>query len=214
VGGWVSTFATRYVAVICLCQVAACGFTDSHPVPEAVVDITVDGEPWCLGALLSSTWVLSAKHCVQLPEHHEPLNANRIEVMAAESRFTVIDVHVVGSRHNGLDGLRDDLALLQLSEATARSPLSLGVADTADAMAVTRANGQLASSRVSVRVVEPRLVYTDGVTCVGDSGGPLMMNGRVVGIASWRSGAGCEGGVSVYTRTDTHAAWVTNVIYD
>ncbi|BAJ27161.1 MULTISPECIES: serine protease [Kitasatospora] len=45
--------------------------------------------------------------------------------------------------------------------------------------------------------------------CMGDSGGPLAQNGRVIGIASWGV-ASCNGlSPSVYTDVGAYRAWIT-----
>jgi hypothetical protein len=42
-----------------------------------------------------------------------------------------------------------------------------------------------------------------GGTCSGDSGGPLLLDGFVVGDTSWGSSQWCAGGAGGYQRTDT-----------
>jgi hypothetical protein len=45
-----------------------------------------------------------------------------------------------------------------------------------------------------------------GGTCFGDSGGPLLLEGPVVGVTSWGSSQWCSGGAGGYQRTDTPEA--------
>lgn len=46
-------------------------------------------------------------------------------------------------------------------------------------------------------------------TCNGDSGGPLALNGRLVGVTSFVSAAGCEsGGPGGFTRVTYYLDWI------
>lgn len=45
-----------------------------------------------------------------------------------------------------------------------------------------------------------------GGTCFGDSGGPLLLDGLLVGDTSWGSSQWCSGGAAGYQRTDTPEA--------
>ncbi|KAH8347926.1 hypothetical protein KR084_002415, partial [Drosophila pseudotakahashii] len=45
-------------------------------------------------------------------------------------------------------------------------------------------------------------------TCNGDSGGPLAVDGVLVGIVSWGVGCGREGFPGVYTSVHSHIAWI------
>jgi secreted trypsin-like serine protease len=49
-------------------------------------------------------------------------------------------------------------------------------------------------------------------TCSGDSGGPLIINGRLAGITSWGNGCAREGYPGVYTRLTTFSDLVTEQI--
>ena len=61
--------------------------------------------------------------------------------------------------------------------------------------------------------------FTEGkATCNGDSGGPLILNGKdsesdtQVGIVSFGSSLGCNHLSTVFTRIDTKIDWVKSVL--
>ena len=49
-------------------------------------------------------------------------------------------------------------------------------------------------------------------TCVGDSGGPLIVGDRVAGIVTLGSGCAAERPVTVYTRVAAYAPWIASVL--
>ncbi len=182
----------------------------------AVAAVHLDGMPHCLGSVVSNdpefptSWILTAKHCVQLADAWDPIDIGRVTVMVRGTRFSVTELRVLGGRYYGLSELEEDLALLRVEGLPMDiSGLEVGTASEGERVtAFATMDGSLESVGSTVRTVEPRLIYTEGVTCVGDSGGPLVASdGKLVGVASWRSGPGCEGGVSVFARADSDPEW-------
>ncbi|MCY0950464.1 serine protease [Streptomyces sp. H27-S2] len=68
---------------------------------------------------------------------------------------------------------------------------------------------------------DPRPVLTDGMLCAGypeggkgicrgDAGGPLAVNGKVVGIASWERGCGQANSPSVFTSVAHYRSWISS----
>lgn len=45
-------------------------------------------------------------------------------------------------------------------------------------------------------------------SCVGESGGPLVVKGKATGITSWGFGCGQSGGPGVYTRLSNYNTWI------
>lgn len=51
----------------------------------------------------------------------------------------------------------------------------------------------------------------DSTTCVGDEGGPLVVDGKIIGITSW--GKQCTmGGDQVYTRVSQFVSWINSTM--
>ncbi|KAG8235394.1 hypothetical protein J437_LFUL009253 [Ladona fulva] len=48
--------------------------------------------------------------------------------------------------------------------------------------------------------------------CNGDSGGPLYMNGQVIGIVSWSEGCAEKGWPDVYTRVSAYIDWINSKV--
>ena len=51
-------------------------------------------------------------------------------------------------------------------------------------------------------------------TCKGDSGAPLLINGRVAGIDSWRTGDPCgsKNSPRVFTEISKYRSWIDKII--
>lgn len=49
---------------------------------------------------------------------------------------------------------------------------------------------------------------TDVGTCSGDEGGPLMSNGKIIGVLSWLNGCGRSDHPSIYTRVPLYVNWL------
>ncbi|KAG8235392.1 hypothetical protein J437_LFUL009251 [Ladona fulva] len=52
----------------------------------------------------------------------------------------------------------------------------------------------------------------DKGSCNGDSGGPLFVNGQVVGLVSWARGCSLKDWPTVYTRVSAYADWINSKV--
>ena len=51
-------------------------------------------------------------------------------------------------------------------------------------------------------------------SCYGDSGGPIIVNNKLVGITSWGFGCADPDYPGVYTRIDTYKSWLDHIIFN
>ena len=176
---------------------------------SAIVHIDVDDAPTCLGSAVAPEWVLTARHCVT-DDAYRPLEAGRLRIRHGNRALVAQAVHLQPldqhHKHNALADLAgEDIALLHVPDLMAANTLAL--ADEVAPTAFAVVSGQLQPA--PVRAVEAAQVFTEGVTCPGDSGGPLFdASHHLIGIASWRTPGACGTGTSVFTRVSAHHAWI------
>jgi hypothetical protein len=174
----------------------------------------------CAGQVVSPTWILTAGHCASLGLHARVGHAER--ALAADLEV----VEAVKHPRYDAKGGAFDVGLVRLAAPVAPQPVRLATrAESqsllrADARAVIAGWGRRSASlSYSPRLVvsdvelrelsreESRFMYYDPVSgpCGGDSGGPLLLQGRdgrwlLAGIASRVVGSICAqgGGVGIY----------------
>ena len=183
---------------------------------SAVVEIEIEGQPVCLGTVIDPQWALTAKHCVQPPGADAPFASSAIRLWAEDARaHDVVGVEVLGGRYESLGAISGrDIALLKL---TVSSTTLVDIAETmptdSSHACVVLTDDIKQPEAVTIHATQPRSIYVDGVTCPGDSGGPLLTtDGELLGVASWRTLGTCGTGLSVFTRLDAHRAWMDAVV--
>jgi len=213
---------------------------DPNGVRQSVVRIESSRGELCSGTLIAPTVVLTAAHCLQQRAAYRVVAVDRAfrqrAVMAVAG--TLHPAFVPGTTPRTQPGV--DLALLKLAQPlrgdfaplNPRSAAPVGpgqpvelagfgsVDETSFGTARVLRQTQLVSlgtlqvaNRVLVVADPQRRAATSGAgACRGDSGGPIMQGGRLVGVVSWSAGAfrsrtAC-GGFTAVTPLAEHAPWI------
>lgn len=217
-------------------------------VRQSVVRVESSRGEMCSGTLIAPDLVLTAAHCVLQRAAYRVIAVDSAfrqrAVMATAAALH--PAFVPGTTPRTQPGV--DLALLKLSQPLGGDfvpldpryanrvgpgqPVELaGFGATAEAAhnsarvlrrtrLVTLGTLQVAN-RVLVVADQQRLAATSGAgACRGDSGGPILQDGRLVGVVSWSSGAlrsrvrtAC-GGFTAVTPVAEHSSWIAARAYD
>jgi hypothetical protein len=170
----------------------------------------------CTATLLSPRVALTARHCVLAYGLHELVYSPADEVLP--SMDPALEFAVTATRGHSTA----DLALLILSRpvdvepigvSTREAPSLVGAAVTLvgygrTAYAEDEPRRRRGTSVVTAVDDEYIATGSQGVgTCVGDSGGPVLHEGQLVGVTSFGTGP-CGQPTDYATRVDSHRDWL------
>jgi V8-like Glu-specific endopeptidase len=184
----------------------------------------------CSGMLVAPSVVLTAAHCLA------GLDAGALEVLVGgdsskpDQTLTVARVIPYPTYDSQADGIPGgvDLGAVVLSAATSVTPIEVRT-DTTDAQltsaqvdvvgygasngATLSGSGTRRSVVLTVDTVCSRVLQAGGPdadACEGDSGGAVLLGGKLVAVVSGgRSGCASP---TFLTRTDAHADWIRTVV--
>ena len=208
----------------------------------SVVRVESSAGEICSGTLIGQDVVLTAAHCVMHRAAYSVVVTDP-DFRQRRIRVSASSLHpdfVPGTTPEDQPGV--DLAMLKLSQGVGGGfrPLdprggAIGTGDGVDIAgygvvaenrrdtARTLRSAHLVSigelqvaNRVTVITDAQRMAATAGAgACLGDSGGPILRNGQMVGVVSWSSGAMRQGrartacgGFTAVTPTGQHASWI------
>jgi secreted trypsin-like serine protease len=201
------------------------GSTERINLPWASAVLGSDGALSCSGSLIAPQWVVTAKHCIP-----SSVSAKiRVGSNDHTSGGTVVGI----SRRVGSPS--GDVGLLKLSTAVSYAPVSIaanspsrGAAIKLMGWGVASENGEppkllkelntqviadsgcrsddiLGSKEICVKVT------TRSTACFGDSGGPALVEGQLVGADS-RGGDACgDSGGEIYGDLVAQRSWIRSM---
>jgi secreted trypsin-like serine protease len=201
------------------------GSTAQGTYPWAAVALFSDGAQACSGSLIAPQWVVTAKHCIP----------SRV---SAKIRVGSKDYTTGGTLLNitqRVGSPTGDVGLLKLSAPVSYAPVAIASSSPATGTAIKlmgwgvvsengnspkllkelttqviadsgcRADDILGSKEICVKVT------TRSTACYGDSGGPALVDGRLVGADS-RGGDACgDTGGEIYGDLISQRSWIRDV---
>ncbi|GJQ83330.1 hypothetical protein Trydic_g15638, partial [Trypoxylus dichotomus] len=204
------------------------------------VSLRYNGNHNCGGSIIGDKWVLTAGHCVSgYNKQYLKVVAGSLYLSTGGTQYNVANI-IVHPNWNP-STIKNDLAIIEIdgefgcTDSVRSIPLKSHYIEEKDCVASgwgrlyaggpipnqlqyinlrTLLNTECQQRWGSIPVGDCEIctltVAGEGV-CNGDSGSPLVINGKQIGIVSW--GNACANGIpDVYTRISCYINWILDII--
>jgi secreted trypsin-like serine protease len=222
------------------------GGSETAAWPAVALLVGYDGNtivPFCSAVLIGERWALTAAHC--LLESGAQLRAEGFQlwlrvgpsVFEEPLEFVAIAEATTHPDYGqGPMGRGNDAAVLELGSALSTPALAVSAASIDASLVDTNITyvgygltGTLADDPGIARTVDATVSNVDEWVietqdpnrgpCDGDSGGPLLLDGEVIGLSSYVYTTGsadnvCEHGTAAGTRIDIVRDWIASIVVE
>ncbi|XP_047115141.1 trypsin-3-like [Schistocerca piceifrons] len=156
------------------------------------VSLRANGYHQCGASILNQYWVVTAAHCVEVPNTYDVLAGTNI-VTDGGTKHSVTDI-TSHRDYDPNDSWINDIAVLKVSPAFPIDGITVAPIQLPE-------QGEQVPDGANVTVIGWGDLW-------GDSGGPLLYEGKIVGMVSWSYECAAPPYPSVGTRVSSYVDWI------